>query len=337
MVSRRGFLGAAAGSFIGSVAGCVGELLADEDDRPSFGTSIPSIEETGGYADEYREHGKWIHRVDIDHLQSQLPELSPDAQDQFGHDFPVIYGMPYSDIGLTTDEIEEVLIASTPPLNTFPTGVNNLGNFGQVVTRGEFDSETVLDAVESARNDDADVHPLLLEGTRSSDGGFELISDDELRIAITDDVIIGGLDDITEAAIDANRGDTDSYLETEPILSDIAIELADLTFAAISPVHDPAEADVETGEIAGQTVHGEGYRFTDELPEYRLVLVFENEDDVDEGLLDDAFDESSVPVEDPETWVEDNAVFLEGTAETDLLPYHSSVFNPFAFATRTPS
>lgn len=337
MVSRRDFLGISAGGFIGSVAGCIGELLSDETDQPSLGTWIPRIEATGAYAETYRDDGKVLHRVDIEHLQSQLPELSSDARSQFGHEFPVIYGMPYSDIGLTIGDIEDVFIASTPPVNAFPRGVNSLGNYGQVVTTGEFDSNTVLQAVETARDDAADVHSLLLEGERSSYEGFEFISDGQLSVAINDNVIIGGFNEITEAAIDSERGEIDSYPETEPIVSELATELAESTFFAISPVYDPAETDVEQGEVTGKIVQGDGYRFTDEMPEYQMALVFENEDDAESELIEDSFDESSVPVEDPDTRVEENVVLLEGVAETDVLPYHSHAFNPFAFASRTPS
>lgn len=319
MIRRRSLLAGAGIALLSPLSGCAGGLGFGSSGPHPIEQFVPSATALGPYGSTLRENDYAVWGVDVSDIRARLDGMSEDARKTFDTNIPVRDGVAHEDVGIPYDDVDRVALAGTPRVNSLPRGVDHLGMLVASVTTGDFDHETVVDAL------DGDL-------LREDYGGVARFLDDGLSYAVDDGWLVTGFDRAVRAAVDSRRGDVDRYVDADPAIDRIVTDLTGTTFFSAMR-HDRHETtDVENGTLRGQIAEGFGYSFTDETPTLDAVLVFDDAESIDEGAVTDWARGKLANVPEPNVSVADDAVTVTGETDRDALRFTTFAFVPFVFA-----
>lgn len=257
---------------------------------------------------------------------------SPDEISEQEH-FAYRFARPRQ-ISEVEDELGESydMFTTMLPLNTFSLHIDfdevdsylDFGNpishlvFHRVIT-GSFDREDIIDDLEDEGFDDEPSHE-----------SFEIFSNGEAAVGVTDDTLVLSTDnsrqdaeDILEEVIDTKRGEADRYVDDDDSFSEITRKLGDGHFIFGQRFDERDSTSTEYGIF--RDCVGSGFRisFDEETSNLRQAYVFEDESDVDVDDVEDYVEENEetgeifVDATDLSVRQRGRSVLIDWTVDTD--------------------
>lgn len=193
---------------------------------------------------------------------------------------------------------------------------------GMQVIEGEFEKESIIDDLDDEDFDDEDEYE-----------GFQvMLSEDEsVAAAVSDDVFVragfGGARDDAEGAledvIDTSNGEEDRYVDDNEAFGELTDKLDTEHVVSGSTMEAVDDGEPERGRFENQVADGQTLNIDGETTEGKWVIVFEEEDDVDVGDVEDWVETSQdndgrfEDWDDVEVGSNGRSAIVEATADTD--------------------